>query len=261
MTVRDATRRESPDGHVLYIEELRRHLGVGTDAGEGSSPPDAPKARLEVLLIGHDMHDDLKKMAKDGIDLQKFFEYSGCVDTQVLIEDSGSGMGKSLGCLTSRYDLAEPEFKGPLCPHIPAKLSFVGSHCAGNDGVVTLGSAVGQAFDPSLRISARADSADEKDRSGDWLEKPLRGINTNLILLAYDTESVENPRYKPFILNRTSEHGFAWLRLAEVALVPPGEHGKNWRPFIRARHWINHDFRQFQNKYFCVGNPMGFWRE
>ena len=170
-------------------------------------------------------------------------------------------MGKSLGSLASHYDLAKPEWKSPLCPHIPAKLSFVGAHCGGNDAIVTLGGAIGQALDLSLGTTAREDFDEEKNRPENWLEKPLRGMNTNMILLAYDTEGVENPRYKPFILNRTSEHGFAWLRIADISHVPPGEHGKNWRPFIKARHWINHDFRRFENKYFCIGNPMGFWPE
>ena len=84
-------------------------------------------------------------------------------------------------------------------------------------------------------------------------------MNTNLILLAYDTEGVETPDYKPSVRNRTSEHGFAWLRVADIAHIPPGRHGVNWRPFVHAKHWINHDFRSFANRLFCVGNPQGFW--
>ncbi len=62
MTVRDATRRESPDGHLLYIEELRKHLGIEVAAGESSASADTLKDGAEVLLIGHDMHDDFLKM-------------------------------------------------------------------------------------------------------------------------------------------------------------------------------------------------------
>ena len=257
MTVRDATRRESPDGHVLYIEDLREHLGVRNNASEVSPAKNAPKSRPEVLLVGHDMHDDFKKMEQDGIDLQKHLHYSGCVDTHVIIEDTGERTGKSLGSLAARYDLAEPEFKFPACPSVAGKWSFVGSHCAGNDGVITLEAALGMAFDPSIR-SLGAESLDLPE---DWLSKPLQGLNANMILLGYDTEGVETPNYKPQVRNRTSEHGFSYLRLAEVAHLAPGEYGRNWRAFIGARHWINKDFRNFTNKFYCVGNPNGFWPE
>ena len=205
------------------------------------------------------MHGDFEKMEQDGINLPRYFHYLGCVDTHVIVEDTGAIMGKSLGALAYHYDLAQPEWKGPMCPSIPPKLSFAGSHCAGNDAVVTLGSILGQALDLSLKTSGHEDSMDEGILPEDWLEKPLQGMNTNLILLAYDTEGVENPKYKPDVRNRTSEHGFAWVHVAEIAHIPPGSHGVNWRPFFHAEHWINHDFRNFTNRYFCVGNPKGFW--
>ncbi len=86
-------------------------------------------------------------------------------------------------------------------------------------------------------------------------------MNPNMILLAYDTEGVETPNYKPKIRNRTSEHGFAWVHLADIASIPPGEGGRNWRPSVQARHWINQDFRNFSNRFYCIGNPNGFWPE
>ena len=253
MTIRGATTRESPDGHVLYIGELRKHLGLGTSDGENSTTIDAPVNRPEVLLFGHDMHDDFRKMEQDGIDIKKYLHYAGCVDTQVLIEDNGE-MGKSLSSLVSWYGLAELEYKKPRFSK--GGMHFVGSHCAGNDAVMTVDVALALTFDPGLKSNG-----DWKDRPDDWLDKPLVGINTNMILLGYDTEGADNANYKPNVLNRTSEHGFAWLRLADVAHIAPGKDGRNWRPMIRARHWINHDFRSFQNQKFCVGNPNGFWPE
>lgn len=80
-------------------------------------------------------------------------------------------------------------------------------------------------------------------------------------MIAYDTEAVEIDSYKPGIPNRTSEHGFGWLRMADVIDIAPGAHGKNWHPFIKAKHWINQDFKNFQNKVYVVGNPWGFWEE
>lgn len=259
MTVRDATRRESPDGLVLYIEDLRTHLGVRTNASESSSSTDTTEARPEVILIGHDMQDDFQKLEKDGIDIPKYLHYSGCVDTHAIIDDTGARIGKSLSDLVSHYGLAKLELKKPGCPKIPPKWCFVGSHCAGNDAVATLGSSIALALDLTLKTSGHEDSPGEKILPDDWLEKPLQGMNTNMILLAYDTEGVETPKYKPNVLNRTSEHGFAWMRIADVAHIPPGEHGKNWRPFFHARHWINQDFRNFKNWFYCVGNPNGFW--
>ena len=259
MTVRDSTRRESPDGHVLYIEELRRHLGVRTDASDTSPSPATTEARPEVLLIGHDMHGDFQKMGKDRMDLQKYFLYSGCVDTQVIIEDTGSRMGKSLSDPMSHYGLYELELKAPMCSQKSAKFVYLGAHCAGNDAVATLKGLICQTFDLTLNTPGRKNSVSEEDLPSHWFDKPLQGMNGNMILLAYDTEGVETANYKPKVLNRTSEHGFAWLRVADIAHIPPGERGENWFPFIRARHWINQDFRNFENRFYCIGNPKGFW--
>ncbi|KAF6220794.1 hypothetical protein HO133_002474 [Letharia lupina] len=259
MTVRGATQRESPDGHVLFIEEVRKHLGVRANAGESSSLADTTEARPKVLLIGHDMHDDFRKMRQDGIDLQKHFQYSGCVDTQVVVEDTGASMGKGLSDLMSHYGLAKLEFKKVGCPKMPGKWVFVGAHCSGNDAVAALECLIDQTFDLSLRTPGDKDSVGLEDLPEDWLKKPLQGMNMDLILLSYDTEGVETPNYKPKVLNRTSEHGFAWMRVADFAHTPPGDHGQNWRSFIRARHWINHDFRNFSNWFYCIGNPKGFW--
>ena len=261
MTIRNATKRESPDGVVLYIEELRNHLGIGAGTGKSSSSSDATGTQPEVIIIGHNMNGDFQKMRKDGIDLQKHFHYSGCIDTQVVVEDTAAMMGQSLSALVSNYGLAEIEWKKPLCPSIAAKPVFVGQHCAGNDAVATLKVVIRQAFDRALQTAAHSDPIEEKSLPENWFEKPLPGMNLNMILIAYDTEGVETLNYKPHVPNRTSEHGFAWVRLADLAHIAPGEHGEGWLDLIQARHWINHDFRTFSNRYFCISNPNGFWPE
>ena len=226
MTVRDATRRESPDGHVLYIEDLRKHLGIRSGAGaNSSSSEDTPKTRPEVILIGHDMHDDFLNMDRDSIDLRTAFHYSGCLDTAVIIEDTSSYTGKSLSSLVSTYSLAELEWKKPGCPKIPGKYTFTGSHCAGNDAIKTLEASLALALD--LNIKTRGRNSENQPLTSDWLDRPLQNINTNMILLAYDTETVETPRYKPSVHNRTSEHGFASLRLADIAHVAPRKNTYN----------------------------------
>ena len=103
--VQDATRKESPDGHVLYIEEFRKYLGVSlvrTDVGDISPSTDAPEALSEVVLSDHRMHDGSQKMDKEDINPHKCFRYLGCIDTQMIMRDTGSGMGESLSSLTSQ---------------------------------------------------------------------------------------------------------------------------------------------------------------
>ena len=260
MTVRGATRRESPDGHVLYIEDIRRHLGVRSGAGKSDALPDTPKTRPEVILIGHDMHGDFRNMERDDIDLRRTFNYSGCLDTAAILEDTDACIGKSLSSLVSHYDLAKLEWKVPASNKVPGKYAFVGSHCAGNDAIKNLEAGLAQALDLTVNTPGHK-SMDEPKLPNDWLDKSLQAMNTSMILLAYDTESVEIPKYKPNVPNRTSEHGFAWLRIADIANIAPGHNACNWRPFIHARHWINSDFRNFKNRFYCVGNPLGFWPE
>ena len=38
--------------------------------------------------------------------------------------------------------------------------------------------------------------------------------------------------------NRTSEFGFAWYRMAELVAIVPEEKGKNWWPFLKAKHFL-----------------------
>ena len=265
MTVRDATQRESPDGNVLYITELREHLGLKTTTDTNSRPKRETKSRPEVLLVGHDMHGDFKSLENEGIDLETHLQYSGCVDTHVIVEDADATMGKSLGKLMYHYGLAELEFRRPGCPKVQGKWHFKGAHNAGNDAIATLKVVLAQSLDRSLTLSTYNNSstiAPEETIHNPRLDNDPPGqINTNLILLAYDSETVETPRYKPHIRNRTSEHGFAWLPLEDVASIPPGKQAVNWHPFIRARHWINTDFRHFENRFFTPGNRDGFWRE
>ncbi|MCJ1279138.1 hypothetical protein MMC21_006962 [Puttea exsequens] len=58
---------------------------------------------------------------------------------------------------------------------------------------------------------------------------------------------------------RTSEHGFAWIDLAEINSIPPRKLGINWHPFIKATHWINQEFRHFMLRTYGVGDSHNFW--
>ena len=267
MTVRDATQRESPDGNVLYIGELREHLGLKTTTETSSSPTRETASRPEVLLVGHDMHGDFQSLENEDIDLGTHLLYSGCVDTHVVVEDADAPMGKSLSKLMYHYDLAELEFINPGCPRVPGKWHFKGAHNAGNDAVATLKVILAQALDRRLtNYTYKAHSALTSQQQNIYNPllldtEPPRNPNTNMILLAYDHEGVENPRYKPQVRNRTSEHGFAWLNLKDVISIPPGKNGVNWHPFIRARHFINNAFRNVENRWYVPGNRDGFWGE
>ena len=264
MTVRDATQRESSDDNVLYIEELREHLGLKASTDTSPSPTRETKSRPEVLLVGHDMHGDFKSLENEGIDLGTHLLYSGCVDTHVIVEDADAPMGKSLSKLMYHYGLAELEFINPGCSRIPGKWHFKGAHNAGNDAIATLKVILAQALDRRLTnytYKHYSTLTSSQSINIPLLDEPPRNPNTNMILLAYDHEGVETPRYKPQVRNRTSEHGFAWLNLKDVAHIPPGKNGVNWHPFIRARHWINSAFRNFENRWYVPGNRDGFWRE
>lgn len=260
MTKRHAARGGAPDGHVLTMEELQICLGIIPNTTGGSAPAGASTGRPEFLIIGHDMEDDLAKMRKDGIEPGKYLEYSGCVDTIVMAEDVGESPYPSLSALMERYGFAELELS---CPRDRRKMkkTFPGAHCAGNDSVATLKVGIAQPFASALRSRIHNTSGSEDKPTEEWYDKPLKGKNPNLILIAYDTESVDNERYIPSKLNRTSEQGFGWLRTADIIDVAPGRYGHNWHKYVKVKHWINQDFELFRNNLYVVGDPWGFWEE
>ena len=245
MTVRKSLAAASLDGKVLTVEDLRKHLGLGVEPNEGSSAAVVQNTAPQVLLIGHDLCNDLKAMKQEGIQLATFFRYGGCADTLVLFEDASKSR-TSLSKLVEHYDLVECHMSKPK--RKKKKLIFIGAHNAGNDAIATLKVLLAQVLDMK-----------GPDVETDRCNKPLTGINQNMIFLAYDTETVEVPTYKPNKSNRTTEHGFAYLKLADVADIGPGRLGENWHSHVKARHWINNDWRGWENKIFLVGNRDGFW--
>ena len=271
MTVRDKVEEESPDGRVLYIKDLRECLGVGTSdcddtvSDEASNPIDTPKICVEVLLIGHDLRGDFPKMRAEGIRFDPYFDYLGCIDTHVIVEDTDREyFPKSLGRLVQYYGLASGRMVRPKnLPASKAKFVFFGGHNAGNDAIATLKVAIAQAFDPEIGTMFCRQPKKEANLTSEFLSKPLLGMKKNMVLLAYDSEGVESNRYdrqRRLLGPATTEHGFAWLNLVEVADVPPGTDGVNWHPYIRARHWLNWEYRNFANFKYVVGNPRGFWK-
>lgn len=195
-------------------------------------------------------------MEKAGIDISQHLHYAGCGDTHIWIEDTGSPLPKGLSALIDHYGLAKCHYTKPL--KNGQKWVFIGAHNAGNDAVMTVKLALAQAFDRGL-VSGSGKALDMEDPK--WFDKPLKGMDVDMILLAYDTESATNARYATAVLNRTTEHAFAWLRLVDVVGIAPGQHGINWNPYIRARHWINKELKHYKNQDFCVGNPHGFWEQ
>ena len=272
MTIRNKVEEESPDGHVLAIEDLRNCLGIGTSqhhasaAGEASASINASESVVEVLLVGHDLRDDFPKMRAEGINFDPHLHYVGCVDTHVIVEDAcHEYLPKGLGRLMHYYGLAGGRIVRPKnLPASKAKFVFFGGHNAGNDAIGTLKVAIAQALDRGIKSSFGGEATLDDYMTDEVLNKPLVNIKSNLVLLSYDTESVESNRYdrnRKSIGPGTTEHGFAWLSLAEIADVPPGSDGVNWHPYMRARHWLNWDYRNFANFKYVVGNPHGFWKE
>lgn len=270
MTIRDKVEEESPDGRVLSIEDLRKCLGIGptqkrsSAPGEVSASINAPNPVVEVLLVGHDLRGDFPKMRADGIVFDPYLHYVGCIDTHVIVEDACKEyLPKGLGRLMQYYGLASGRIVKPKnLPASKAKFVFNGGHNAGNDAIGTLKVSLAQALDRGIESNFCGEARLDEYLTDEALSRPLKNINSNLVLLY--SESVESNRYdrrrKP-IGPATTEHGFAWLNLADVAGIPPGPDGVNWHPYIRARHWLNWDYRNFANFKYVVGNPHGFWKE
>ncbi len=268
MTIREMVEQESPDGCVLYIEDLRKCLGIDISdcetraSGEASGSVDPTKPLAEVLLIGHDLRGDFPKMRAEGITFDPHFKYFGCIDTYVIVKDtSREQFGESLSRLMHYYGFASGRIvRARSLPASKAKFVCFGLHNAGNDAVATLKVSIAQGLDSEITTRF----CEKSDLTSEFLSKPLQSMKMNMVLLAYDSESVEPNRYdrqrRP-IGPATTEHGFAWLSLADVADVAPGEDGINWHPYIQARHWLNWEFRNFANFKYVIGNPLGFWEK
>ena len=113
MTIRSKVEEESPDGRVLYIEDLRHYLGIRTvkrdfrAESNTLAPVGSTKPSAEVLLIGHDLRGDFPKMRAEGINFDSHLHYSGCIDTYVVIKDTGKeGFGESLSRIMAHYGIA-----------------------------------------------------------------------------------------------------------------------------------------------------------
>ena len=151
------TARKSTDGHVMFIEDLRKWLGIGADASDARSAAPAARSPPEGILIGHDMKGDLKKMKDDGIDIEKSLIYSGCIDTDVVIEDPDTGFSKSLSGLMEHYGFAKCHMSHPQ-RRKHAKRVFNGAHNVGNDAV-----AIAQGRDLTVKTSGSHDAEGDLD--------------------------------------------------------------------------------------------------
>ena len=241
MTIRDKVEEESPNGHVLTLKDLRKCLGIDTSdydtsiSDEPSASVDPTKPFVETILIGHDLRGDFPKMHAEGIKFDPHLHYFGCIDTYVVVEDTQRGhFGRSLSHLMQYYGLASGKMVKPRAlPASKAKFVIYGGHNAGNDAIASLKVAIAQAFDSDVKTLSYGESH-EDGLTDDLLSKPLPRMRRDMILLAYDAEGVESNRYdrngSP-IGPATTEHGFAWLKLADVADIAPGRNGINVRHF------------------------------
>lgn len=71
----------------------------------------------------------------------------------------------------------------------------------------------------------------------------------NIIYIAVDVESYEHNH------NIITEVGFATLDTRDLKGIPPGEAGKDWHKFIRARHFRINEYTHYINSDFVRGCP------
>ena len=231
MTIRDKVEEESPDGRVLSIEDLRKCLGIGPPQHHSSAPGEvsasikASDPVVEVLLVGHDLRGDFPKMRTEGMDFHPYLHYVGCVDTHVVVEDACEDcLPKGLGRLMQYYGLASGRIVNPsYLPASKAKFVFFGGHNAGNGAIGTLKVSIAQALDRGIKSNLGGEARQHNYLTDEILSHPLKNIKRNLVLLSYDSESVESNRYdrkrKP-IGPATTEHGWIWPRLPTYLLDP-----------------------------------------
>ena len=87
---------------------------------------------------------------------------------------------------------------------------------------------------------------------GTGLHKPLSILNTEMILMCFDAEGVQGD---------TSEWGFAWIDMAEVCDIAPGQKCENWWPLIKAKHYLRDKYKDHPGSQWTDGIPTGFWKE
>jgi hypothetical protein len=76
--------------------------------------------------------------------------------------------------------------------------------------------------------------------------------DADLIYIAVDVESFERNH------SLITEIGFATLDTRDLVDTRPGEHGKDWHKFIRARHFRINEYKHLSNFQFVRGCPDNF---
>lgn len=76
--------------------------------------------------------------------------------------------------------------------------------------------------------------------------------DSDVIYIAVDVESYERNH------NIITEIGFATLDTRDLKGIPPGEAGKDWHKFIRARHFRINEYKHYINSEFVRGCPDQF---
>lgn len=81
---------------------------------------------------------------------------------------------------------------------------------------------------------------------------PSADPDLDVIYIAVDVESYERNH------NIITEIGFATLDTRDLKGIPPGEAGKDWHKFIRARHFRINEYKHYINSEFVRGCPDQF---
>ena len=217
-----------------------------------------------LILVGHNIINDMKVLDRPGINLHDHFDLIGIADTQVLVQDSSAEcLPEGLSDLVLQYQLYASVYYSRRKRSGKGGKIFLGAHNAGNDAVADLKLLICFIFD-SLLDDDDDDDWDEdaymadvfesvkaQDRIDEWIKRAMHDMNPNLITTCFDYEGVGDD---------TSEFGFAWYRTADLIAIDPDEKGNNWWPFLKAKHFLVDNLSGQVRRFSLLAPPLLRWR-
>ena len=218
-----------------------------------------PEQNPHLYLIGHAFEGDFGVLEETGIRFTDFYDLAGIIDTKILIEDmhetvdAGTDWPLGLPPLVLRYGLHDQIWSQRARNGKGAPI-FKGAHNGGNDAIANLEVLFCLILDQTFGIDyfdcdegaflTLANVTMHRDT------KPMINPRSNSIFMCFDSEGGGG---------RTSEYGWAWVHSSDMCRTTPGHQGSNWRPLIKARHYLSDDYWNHPGSHHTDGKQHGFW--